>query len=42
MPIFTLARYTVRGYLKERILLVVLLFAFLLTRRRGNPAPPDR
>jgi ABC-type transport system involved in multi-copper enzyme maturation permease subunit len=30
MPIFTLARYTIRGYLKERILLVVLLFAFLL------------
>lgn len=30
MPIFTLALYTVRGYLKERILLVVLLFAFLL------------
>jgi ABC-type transport system involved in multi-copper enzyme maturation permease subunit len=30
MPIFTLAKFTVRGYLKERILLVVLLFAFLL------------
>lgn len=30
MPIFTLAKFTVRGYLKERILLVVLLFAFVL------------
>jgi ABC-type transport system involved in multi-copper enzyme maturation permease subunit len=30
MPILTLAKFTVRGYLKERILLVVLLFAFLL------------
>jgi len=30
MPIFTLAKFTVRGYLKERILLVVLLFAFIL------------
>jgi len=30
MPIYTLAKFTVRGYLKERILLVVLLFGFLL------------
>lgn len=30
MPILTLAKYTVRGYLKERILLVVAMFAFLL------------
>lgn len=30
MPIFTLAKYTIKGYIKERILLVVLIFAFLL------------
>lgn len=30
MPILTLARYTIRGYLKERVLLVVLFFAVLL------------
>ncbi len=30
MPILTLAKYTILGYLKERILLVVLAFAFLL------------
>ena len=30
MPIFTLAKYTVRGYLRERVLLVVLIFALLL------------
>jgi len=30
VPIFTLAKFTIRGYLKERILLVVLLFAFML------------
>jgi ABC-type transport system involved in multi-copper enzyme maturation permease subunit len=30
MPIITLAKFTIRGYLKERILLVVLLFGFLL------------
>ena len=30
MPIFTLAKYTIKGYIKERILLVVLIFGFLL------------
>jgi ABC-type transport system involved in multi-copper enzyme maturation permease subunit len=30
MPILTLAKYTIKGYLKERILLVVLIFGFLL------------
>jgi Cu-processing system permease protein len=30
MPIFTLAKYTIKGYIKERILLVVLIFALLL------------
>lgn len=30
MPIITLAKYTIKGYIKERILLVVLIFAFLL------------
>jgi ABC-type transport system involved in multi-copper enzyme maturation permease subunit len=30
MPIFTLAKFTVKGYLKERILLVVLIFGFVL------------
>lgn len=30
MPIFTLAKYTIKGYIKERILLVVLMFGFLL------------
>lgn len=30
MPFFTLAKYTVRAYFKERILLVVLLFALVL------------
>ncbi len=30
MAIYTLAKYTIKGYFKERILLVVLLFAFLL------------
>jgi len=30
MPIFTLAKFTIRGYFKERILLVVLIFAFIL------------
>jgi ABC-type transport system involved in multi-copper enzyme maturation permease subunit len=30
MPIITLAKFTIRGYIKERILLVVLIFAFLL------------
>ena len=29
-PIFTIARFTVRGYLKERVLLVVVAFAFIL------------
>ena len=28
--IFTLAKYTIKGYIKERILLVVLIFGFLL------------
>ena len=39
MPIYTLARYTVRGYLKERILLVVLLFGFLLMAASYLMAP---
>lgn len=30
MPIITLAKYTIKGYIKERILLVVLIFGFLL------------
>jgi len=30
MPIYTLAKYTVRGHLKERIPLVVILFAIIL------------
>jgi ABC-type transport system involved in multi-copper enzyme maturation permease subunit len=30
MPILTLARYTIKGYIKERVLLVVLIFGFLL------------
>jgi len=30
MPIFTLAKYTIKGHIKERILLVVLIFAFIL------------
>lgn len=30
MPILTLAKYTIKGYIKERILLVVLVFGFLL------------
>jgi len=30
VAIFTLAKFTIRGYLKERILLVVLLFGFML------------
>jgi ABC-type transport system involved in multi-copper enzyme maturation permease subunit len=29
-PIFTIARFTLLGYLKERVLLVVLLFGFVL------------
>lgn len=29
-PIFTIARFTILGYIKERVLLVVLVFAFLL------------
>jgi ABC-type transport system involved in multi-copper enzyme maturation permease subunit len=30
MPIITLAKYTIKGHIKERVLLVVLIFAFLL------------
>jgi len=30
MPIYTLAKYTVRGYLKERVLLIVVVFAIVL------------
>lgn len=30
MPIYTLAKYTVRGYLRERVLLIVLVFAAVL------------
>lgn len=30
MPIFSIAKYTFREYLKERVLVVVLVFAFLL------------
>jgi ABC-type transport system involved in multi-copper enzyme maturation permease subunit len=30
MPIITLAKYTIMGYIKERVLLVVLIFGFLL------------
>ena len=30
MPILTLAKYTIKGYVKERILLVVLIFGFVL------------
>lgn len=30
MPILTLAKFTVKGYIKERILLVVLFFGFVL------------
>jgi ABC-type transport system involved in multi-copper enzyme maturation permease subunit len=30
MPIFTLAKYTLKGYIKERVLLVVLIFGFVL------------
>jgi len=30
MPIITLAKYTIKGHIKERILLVVLIFGFLL------------
>jgi ABC-type transport system involved in multi-copper enzyme maturation permease subunit len=30
MPIITLAKYTIKGYIKERILIVVLIFGFLL------------
>ncbi len=30
MPIYTLAKYTIKGYIKERILLVVLMFGFVL------------
>jgi ABC-type transport system involved in multi-copper enzyme maturation permease subunit len=30
MPIFTLAKYTIKGYIKERVLLVVLIFGFIL------------
>jgi len=30
LPAFTIARYTVKGYIKERVLLVVLVFGFLL------------
>ena len=30
MPIITLAKYTIKGYIKERILLVVLIFGFVL------------
>ncbi len=29
-PMLTIARYTVKGYIKERVLLVVLIFAFVL------------
>jgi len=29
MPIITLAKYTIKGYIKERILLVVLIFGFV-------------
>lgn len=29
-PIITLAKYTIKGYIKERVLLVVLIFGFLL------------
>ncbi len=30
VPAITIAKYTIKGYIKERILLVVLVFAFLL------------
>jgi ABC-type transport system involved in multi-copper enzyme maturation permease subunit len=30
LPALTIARYTIRGYIKERVLLVVLIFAFVL------------
>ena len=30
VPILTIARYTFKGYIKERVLLVVLIFAFIL------------
>jgi ABC-type transport system involved in multi-copper enzyme maturation permease subunit len=29
-PLLTIARYTLKGYIKERVLLVVLIFAFVL------------